>query len=983
MATDKETGTEILQQDRVDLKGLLPQQQGGPLLVSGQADGEKMVLAIGKHRFYNQLYLELISAKTTREGKLKNPLMKVQPAGQLWQATDPDVLKFFSAVLYFQNNYSEERSASDFNALLAVVKNPLGLPYFLHDSAVSSNITAASVVPQRMRLLVPDLRLTVHKTDEYYEVSGKLTIDGKAHALENILLKHHYFIQQSSVLYLIDNPYFLHVISFFKKHQGRLVVPHAEFEEFQENVLSKLEEKVKITHSYVKVATQKQLSDTGFDLENERLIYLSESEDFVLLTPVMRYANVEIPVLSQKQIRTKDRLGKVFTVARDEEAELQFITEIMRQHPYFSEQMKDFEGMNPSITMDCFYLHRKYFADPAWFLEAFAEWRNKSIVILGFNELKENKLSPYKAEIAIHVISGMDWFETAVKIKYGKQLVSLKHLHKSIRNKSKFVQLDDGTMGVLPDDWIGRFADFFKAGELVEELIRTEKINFARVAELYEESLMDDGLKEELEMLQLRLGGMETIEEIPIPKELHAELRNYQKEGLYWLNFLDQFNFGACLADDMGLGKTVQILAFILSQRSKEHQNTNLVVVPASLVFNWQAEIAKFAPSLKVRVLYGAERSKAILNFDDYEVVLTSYGTLLSDIKYLKDYRFNYIFLDESQNIKNPESQRYKAARLLRSRNKVVMTGTPVENNTYDLYGQLSFACPGLLGSRQQFKQLYSVPIDQFKDSKRAAQLQKKISPFILRRTKEQVARELPDKTEMVVYCEMGAAQREIYDAYAKEIRDYLLGIAEDELPKSSMHVLQGITKLRQICNAPALLSDAKYYGSESAKMDVLMEQIEARSEQHKILVFSQFVTMLDLIREELKKRSIAFSYLTGQTSRRGDVVQSFQEDPSKRVFLISLKAGGVGLNLTEADYVYLVDPWWNPAVENQAIDRTYRIGQHKNVMAVRLICPNTIEEKIMLIQEGKRTLSGDLVRTEDSIFKSLTRKDLLSLLDK
>ena len=964
-----------------DLSGLLPSEEKGQTLSKLQTASEDLVLVVGKHRFYNQLYVELISAKATRDGKLKNPLIKVQVADQLWKASDPDTLKFFSALLYFQNNYNEDRSPSDFNALRAIVKNPLGLKYYLHDSASSSNITASSVIPQRLKLLVPDLRLTVNKAEEYYEVSGKINIAGKMHALENIRLKHYYFIQQGDVLHFIDNSYLLHVISFFKKQQGRLVVPHEEFEEFEQDVLSKLEEKVKITHSYIKPATPKQIKDKGFDLDNEHLVYLSESEEFVLITPVMRYANVEIPVLSQKQIRTKDQLGKVFTVQRDEEAELQFISNIKRQHPYFGEQMNDFEG-NPLASLDCFYLHKKHFIDPAWFLEAFEEWRNKGIAILGFNELKENKINPYKAEISIHVKSGMDWFETAVKIKYDKQLVSLKHLHKSIRNKSKFVQLDDGTQGLLPDEWIDRFADFFKSGEIVEDTIRTGKINFSSVAELYESHLMDKALKEELDILSLKLnGGTEGIEEIEVPEDLQAELRDYQKQGLYWLNFLDQFNFGACLADDMGLGKTVQVLAFILSQRSKPHHNTNLVVVPASLVFNWQAEIAKFAPSLKTHVLYGSERSKAKVKFEDYEVILTSYGTLLSDIRFLKEYHFNYIFLDESQNIKNPESQRYKAARMLSSRNKVVMTGTPVENNTYDLYGQLSFACPGLLGSRQQFKELYSVPIDQFKDSKRAVELQKKINPFILRRTKEQVATELPDKTEMVIYCEMGAEQREIYDAYAKDIRDYLLGIAEDELPKSSMHVLQGITKLRQICNAPALLNETKFYGTASAKMDVLMEQIEAKSEQHKILVFSQFVTMLDLIRKELEHRGIAFEYLTGQTTKRGEVVRSFQEDESKRVFLISLKAGGVGLNLTEADYVYLVDPWWNPAVENQAIDRTYRIGQHKNVMAVRLICPDTVEDKIMQIQETKRTLSDDLVRTEDSIFKSLAKKDLIDLL--
>ncbi|RZL58327.1 MAG: DEAD/DEAH box helicase, partial [Pedobacter sp.] len=534
---------------------------------------------------------------------------------------------------------------------------------------------------------------------------------------------------------------------------------------------------------------------------------------------------------------------------------------------------------------------------------------------------------------------------------------------------------------ILPDEWLAKFDKYFGASEIVGETLHTPNINYATVEELYETELLDIESKQRLALYRSKLSAFENIEDIQVPKELNATLRGYQKEGLNWLNFLDGFNFGGCLADDMGLGKTIQVLAFILSQIEKNGNQANLIVVPASLVFNWQQEIRNFAPTLKVLTIYGADRAKVIADFDKYDVILTSYGTLLADVKFLKDFRFNYIFLDESQTIKNPDSQRYKAVRLLQSRNKVVMTGTPIENNTFDLYGQLSFACPGLLGSREQFKQIYSVPIDQFKDAKRAAELQRKINPFILRRTKEQVAKELPDKTEMVIYCEMGAQQRELYESCRNEIRDYLMGTAEDELNKSSMQVLQGITKLRQICNSPAILSKEKYYGDASSKMDVLMEQIESKAPYHKILVFSQFVTMLDLVAEQLVQRNIKFAYLTGQTKNRGDVVSSFQHNEEERVFLISLKAGGVGLNLTEADYVYLIDPWWNPSVENQAIDRAYRIGQHKNVMAIRLICPDTVEEKIMLMQASKKDLASDLIKIEDSIFKSLTKSDLLALI--
>jgi SNF2 family DNA or RNA helicase len=303
-----------------------------------------------------------------------------------------------------------------------------------------------------------------------------------------------------------------------------------------------------------------------------------------------------------------------------------------------------------------------------------------------------------------------------------------------------------------------------------------------------------------------------------------------------------------------------------------------------------------------------------------------------------------------------------------------------MENNTFDLYGQLSFACPGLLGNKQYFKDHYSMPIDKFKDSRRARELQKKVNPFILRRTKTQVATELPDKTEMVIYCEMEPEQRKVYESYTKEFRDFLMTKKEGDISKNSLHVLQGLTKLRQICNSPALLNDSGFYGKESSKINILMEQIEGKAANHKILIFSQFVTMLDLIKAELELRNIPFEYLTGKTRNRGSKVEQFQNNEGIRVFLISLKAGGTGLNLTEADYVYLIDPWWNPAVENQAIDRIYRIGQKRKVVAVRLICPDTIEEKIIKLQESKKELISDLVKTDTSILKSLTREDLLNL---
>lgn len=933
--------------------------------------GDQLILVLSQHRYYSNLVIEIFEAEHTKGGKVKNPLQSVNPTDLIFKSHEADDLRFFSGVSSFQQNFNDDESEAEIVALRAVVKNPLQIPVYQHDPHVSAHIQASSIKRIILKPLTVDLRLLVNQKEDFYEITGRLNIDGKSYELDQLVLCYQYFVKLADQLYLIDRLDFLKVISFFKKQSNRLIIHKSKYAEFQKLILIPLEGSIHVDYSYLKPATKRQIEEKGFDLEVEKLLYLSESEDFILITPVMRYGNLEIPVLSKKTIQAQDKLGNVFTLQRDEPAELQFIADIMKQHPFFFEQE----------TNDSFYLHRKRFLELDWFLETFEVWRAKDIHILGFNQLKNNALNPYKAEINIEVLSGTDWFETKAEVKFGKQKVALKYLHKSIRNKSKFVMLDDGTQGILPEEWLIKFTQYFSAGEIVEEKILTPKISFATLDEIYGDAVLDGEVRNEIISYKQKFNDNNWIEEVPVPKELNAELRPYQKDGLNWLNFLDDFNFGGCLADDMGLGKTIQVLAFILSQRTKVSFNTNLVVVPASLIFNWKAEIEKFAPSIQVKTIYGNDRKKVVDDFDHYEVILTSYGTLLSDIRFLKDYRFNYIFLDESQNIKNPESQRYKAARMLQSRNKIVMTGTPIENNTFDLYGQLSFACLGLFGTKQQFADLYSTPIDQFKDSKRAAELQRKIKPFILRRTKEQVAKELPDKTEVVLYCEMGEEQREVYEANKKEIQDYILGKTEDELPKSSMHVLKGITRLRQICNSAALLADGKSYLQASSKIDVLLEQIESKAPNHKILIFSQFVTMLDLIKKQLEHRNIRYEYLTGQTRNRKQVVESFQQNEEIPVFLISLKAGGVGLNLTEADYVYLVDPWWNPAVENQAIDRAYRIGQHKNVMAVRLICPNTIEEKIMTLQATKKNLVRDVIQTDGELFKKMNKQELLGLL--
>jgi len=949
---------------------------------------EKMILVLKKHKHYEQLNMELYEGNITKDGKIKNPLSLADPLKLIWKAEEIDYVKFLTAVSSFQNRFDAPNPELDIQALKLILKNPLKLDIYLHDKKIAETVNASSIVPVQLKLLKADIKLSVFKKDPFYEISGELFIHEKAYSFKSLAIKFNYFIQIGEAWYLMHNINLLRIIDYFKANNEKVLIHASKFDEFQKAILDPLENNVTINYAFIKSATKKQIVELGIAQTREKLIYLSQQENYVSIVPVIKYGNVEVPVFSKKQLYDTDQNGNVFKIERDDVLEEQFISILMRQHPYFEEQL--YEG-------EYFYLHIDKFMDENWFLDVFEEWKNQQILVLGFNDIKKNKLNSNKAVVSVGISSGIDWFNATLKVKFGKQAATLKQVHKAIKDKSKYIHLDDGTLGILPSEWINKFARYFRAGEVINELIRIPKSNFVEMTELFEKEVLSKEVEQELAMYETKLKNIEDIADVLVPKELNAELRDYQKQGLNWLNLLDDFNFGGCLADDMGLGKTIQVIAFILSQRYKPSlsaealakENTkapagkaNLIVVPTSLLFNWQQEVAKFAPSIKLFTHYGANRLKSIQQFDGYEIILTTYGMLLSDIHILKEFKFNYIFLDESQAIKNPQSQRYKAARMLQSRNRVVLTGTPIENNTFDIYGQLSFACPGLLGNKVYFKDTYALPIDQFQDYRRAEELQKKIKPFVLRRTKKEVATELPEKTEMVIYCEMGEEQRKIYETCEKELRDFIAAKNQDEITTNSMHVLTGLTKLRQICNAPSLIKEEGYATDVSAKMEVLIEQIENKSSQHKILVFSQFVTMLDLIKVELEKKGIAYEYLTGQTKNRSSKVTSFQKDESIRVFLISLKAGGVGLNLTEADYVYLVDPWWNPAVENQAIDRSYRIGQDKHVIAVRLICPNTIEEKMMKLQESKSKLASDLIKTEGGAMKSLSKKELLNLLN-
>jgi SNF2 family DNA or RNA helicase/uncharacterized Zn finger protein len=706
-------------------------------------------------------------------------------------------------------------------------------------------------------------------------------------------------------------------------------------------------------------------------------LYLKEIEENLIFTPVFSYEaqgiSKEIEYDSHtRQVVIENDEGELYLMYRDEARENQIRTFFANLHPYFTEQSL---GNQSYFTLTVSQLFEN-----EWFFSAFEKIQAQEIEILGFNQLTKIKYNPNRAKINIKASSGIDWFDLEIFVEFGEQKVSLKEVRKAVFNNQHYVKLGDGTLGMLPKDWLEKYSSILKLGKLEGDKVRMSDRQFSLVEEMYEEIDNHEVLKNLYDKKQ-RLRQFENIREVTLPKNVKAELREYQKAGFNWLNFLDEFRWGGILADDMGLGKTLQAITFIQYLANENPDSTNLVVVPKSLVFNWSKEIEKFAPDLKALAYYGPLRHQFKYELEKYNVIIATYGSVRSDINELREIDFNYVILDESQAIKNPDALVSKSVKLLKAKNRICMTGTPIENNTFDLYSQMDFLNPGMLGSVDYFKRDYANPIDRDKNEFAVHNLRKLVYPFILRRTKEEVAKELPPKVETVIFCEMGTHQRKVYDGFKDRYRDYIMGKIESEgLNNAGMYILEGLMKLRQICNSPALLNEKEDYGKESVKLEELIPRIAEDSGRHKILVFSQFLDMLDLIKKELDKLHIKYEYLDGQTKDRIERVENFQSNDEYRVFLMSLKAGGVGLNLTAADYVYLIDPWWNPAVEAQAIDRAHRIGQVRSVFAYKLICKDTIEEKILQLQERKKAVAKDIINVEAGFIKALDKEDVRDL---
>ncbi|MCF6334095.1 MAG: DEAD/DEAH box helicase [Draconibacterium sp.] len=638
----------------------------------------------------------------------------------------------------------------------------------------------------------------------------------------------------------------------------------------------------------------------------------------------------------------------------------------------------------------------------------FVNWLNKNKTRLfaqGIQIIQDKLEKAFftgKQELKIQTQTKGDWFDVYAVVQFGEFSIPFIKLKKYILNGIREFELPNGEIAILPEEWFARFKGLFLFGKKAGDKIRIEKHHFTLLREVVQSS--DENLLDRLD----HLVNFEK-DEVLLPGNLKAVLRNYQEEGFNWMHRLHTNSLGGCLADDMGLGKTLQTLTLLLKlKRVKQSikvnnpvpnsnqpnlfnaqngleeniQPASLIVVPTSLVHNWDNEIKKFTPALKVFKYVGIQRKK-VVDLEQvsqfYDVIVTTYGTVRNDSALLAKAKFYYLILDESQYIKNSTSKTYKALMKLQAKHRLIITGTPIENSLSDLWSQMNFLNRGILGNLAFFKRSFITPIEKHANQEQQEKLQLMIRPFILRRKKVDVAKDLPPLVEQVQYCNMAAEQQKMYEEEKSIIRNEILADIKNEgIGKSSIMILQGLTKLRQLANHPSLIN--KELDESSGKFDEIFRMLQnLMAEKHKVLIFSSFVTHLELLQNKIEEENWKYSMLTGKTTKREKVIQEFQEDTDNRIFLISLKAGGVGLNLTGADYVFIIDPWWNPASENQAINRAHRIGQDKHVFVYRFITENSIEEKIQKLKERKSSLADQFINSNNP-FQKITKEEIVEL---
>lgn len=586
--------------------------------------------------------------------------------------------------------------------------------------------------------------------------------------------------------------------------------------------------------------------------------------------------------------------------------------------------------------------------------------------VVGTDKLRKYNIKAVKPKVIGKFSHSIDFLEGEIELEIEGEKFSILDVLSSYK-KDSYIMLSDGTSALINKKYIEKLERIFKDSDK-----QNVKLSFFDLP-LVEELIEDKIFSEEMNRTRDFFKGINNIKNYDIePPKVKAQLREYQEYGYKWLSYLMDNNLGGCLADDMGLGKTLQAIS-VLTRLHEKRGTKSLVVMPKSLIYNWESEIKRFSPKLKVGIYYGNFRSKDIIKKSS--VILTTYGTIRNDIEIIKDYSFDAVILDESQNIKNVNAQTTKAIMLLNAKHRIALSGTPIENNLSELYSLFRFLNPSMFGTMEEFNNYYAIPIQKENDQEAIEELKKKVYPFILRRIKKEVLKDLPDKIEKTMYIEMNSEQKKLYE----ERRNYYYNmvhsqIKENGLGKTQFFILQALNELRQITSCP----EAKSVGVTSSKREVLINNIlDAVENGHKVLVFTNYINSIKNICDDLEKYGIKYLSMSGATKDRQLLVDKFQKDNKYKIFVMTLKTGGVGLNLTAADTIFIYDPWWNKTVENQAIDRAYRLGQDRTVFSYKLILKDTIEEKILQLQESKIKLLDNLISEDSSTLKTLTEKDI------
>ena len=689
-----------------------------------------------------------------------------------------------------------------------------------------------------------------------------------------------------------------------------------------------------------------------------------------------KYERIEMHFDYLREIRKfleKHPDKEVFTYKRDSQFE-NMCLRLLRSDPLLKQEM-DYDNLEKSVYYYFYFREGDYLN---WVIE-----RGKFYLDKGFRiYIAEWKryIGTTGSQIQVAVQSNIDWLE--FKPTVHDSLTGKEFEIDAIDLVENIVTDKKGALHLLTKKEIEKLRDIYHYSERHGNLFRVPSRNYILINKLYDKKMEEiPELKETLRSGK-KLKKFEKIDDYPVSSKFNGRLRGYQAEGFKWLYFLREYGFSGCLADDMGLGKTVQTLALLQSLKDKGLLKTSLLVVPVSAIPNWEMEIKRFTRLTSYRHI-GIKRDKDTDEWKKTDLVITSYATLRNDIELCCDFEFDYIILDESQNIKNYTSQVSRAAKVLKGNHRLALSGTPIENTSMELWSLFEFLIPGYLGSSRWFNQQFAAAIEKEQSSQKADLLKKMIYPFILRRKKEEVETELPEKTEIVTKLRMEDEQLKLYGETAAYYREEIENeIDEKGVSKSSIKILEGMLRLRQLCLFPQLVNK-KFKGIPSAKFDHFTELMEdILSENHKVLVFSQFVEALKIIRGHFNKENIDYSYIDGSVNikTREKMIKTFQENDNRRVFLLSLKAGGVALNLTAADYVIIFDPWWNPAVEAQAIDRSHRIGQTKKVFVYRMVVESSIEEKMLQLQEEKKALVENLITSEAKTFKNLKKEEILKL---